>query len=88
MAAQRAPDERSSGPRHAPAIAAGVSFLFPGLGHFLIGAWMRGAIWALGLFVVSASGGGIFVLVLMAIAAVDAYVLARDARPPEPEGKP
>ena len=88
MPAHPAPDERPSVRRHAPALAAGVSFLFPGFGHFLIGAWARGVIWALGLVVVSAAGGGIFVLVLMAVTAADAYVFAREASPPDPGAKP
>ena len=74
--------------RHAPALAAGVSFLFPGFGHFLIGAWARGVIWALGLVVVSASGGGVFVLILMAVTAIDAYLFARDAMPAPSQEKP
>ena len=89
MAAQPAPDRRSSWPRNAPAFVAGVSFLFPGLGHFLIGAWARGVIWTIGVIVISASGGGIFVLILMVVAAIDGYVFARDAMPPPlDEAKP
>lgn len=88
MAAHPTPEQRSSWPRHTPVIVAGVSFLFPGFGHILIGEWARGLTWAVGVVVLSASGGGVFVLVLMAITAVDGYVFARDAMPPPNEEKP
>jgi len=84
MAAHPAPDRQSTSPRNTPAIVAGISFLFPGLGHLLIGAWTRGAIWVIGLIVISAAGGGIFVLALMVIAAADAYVFARQMTTPPP----
>ena len=61
------------------------SFIIPGFGQFLIRAWARGAIWLVGWLLVSASAGGghsPVVLVLMAVAAVDAYILARSQ--PEP----
>lgn len=82
MAAQPVPDRPSTGPRHAATIAAGISFLFPGFGHFLIGEWARGVTWATGLLVVTLAGGVIPMLVLMLITAVDAYVFVRRAVPP------
>ena len=67
---------------HKTAIVAGfVSFLFPGLGHLLIGARLRGAIWLLGWLIVSAAGGGVAVLALMMISGLDGYAYASMATP-------
>ncbi|MEO8092412.1 MAG: hypothetical protein ABI726_06865 [bacterium] len=67
--------------------AALLSFVVPGFGQFLIRAWVRGAIWLAGWFVVSAYAGAPHspvVVALMLVAAVDAYILARSQ--PEPSG--
>lgn len=67
--------------------AALLSFVVPGFGQFLIRAWGRGAIWLVGWLLVSASAGAPqspVVVVLMLIAAIDAYVLARSG--PEHSG--
>jgi hypothetical protein len=64
---------------HAPLVAAALSFLAPGLGHFLIRSWVRGAIWLTGWLIVGAASGvqhGPAVLLLMLVAAIDAYALA------------
>ncbi len=82
MAARPVPERPPADPRQVAMLAAGISFLFPGLGHFLVRAWARGAIWALGWLVVTIAGGGVAVLLLMAISAVDAYVFARALAPP------
>ena len=79
-------------PRLAPARiafpAALLSFVVPGFGQFLIRAWGRGAIWLAGWLLVSASAGAPHspvVLVLMVVAAVDAYLMARSQpAPPSP----
>lgn len=74
--------------------AALLSVMAPGFGHFLIRAWGRGALWLAGWLVLSATSGAAHspvVLVLMAVAAVDVYVMAR-ALPESPSsqlgGKP
>ena len=74
--------------------AALISFVAPGFGHFLIRAWLRGAIWLAGwLFLGALTGTGHspVVVVLMLVAAIDAYLLARSGPAPEgsaPEGAP
>ena len=76
-----------NGPRHERSasqelvgLAAIFSFLMPGLGHVLIGAWLRGAIWWAGWLVVPPAGGGgvhPLVVVLMFIAGLDVLLYAR-----------
>lgn len=71
--------------------AAALSAIVPGFGHFLIRAWARGAIWLGGWLVLSAitgGGHGPALVVLMAVAAVDAYVMAPKAPKSAPEGSP
>jgi hypothetical protein len=61
-------------------LAAIFSFLVPGLGHLLMGAWLRGAVWLAGWLVVSAAGGGGVhpgVMALMLVAGLDALVYGR-----------
>ena len=94
----RAGQARRGGPGiRSPLIAAALSLLLPGFGHFLIRSWLRGAIWLAGWFVVGAAGGvphGPAVVLLMLTAAVDAYVLAwarlaeRADDPGRPDGGP
>ena len=76
-----------NGPRHERSAAqeliglgAIFSFLMPGLGHVLIGAWQRGALWWAGWLVVPAAGGGgvhPLVVVLMFIAGLDVLFYGR-----------
>ena len=83
MKAARAPTARLAFP------AALLSFVVPGFGQFLVRAWARGAIWFAGWLLLSASAGaahGPLVLALMAIAAVDAYFIARSQ--PDTSGPP
>jgi hypothetical protein len=64
-------------------LAAVLSFLVPGLGHILIAAWLRGAVWLAGWLVVSAAGGGGVhpaTVALMFIAGIDALLYGRSAR--------
>lgn len=73
MKTARAPAARVAFP------AALLSFVVPGLGHFLIRAWGRGAIWFAGWLLVSALAGAPHspvVIALTLIVAVDAYLLA------------
>jgi hypothetical protein len=61
-------------------LAAIFSFLVPGLGHLLIGVWLRGAAWLAGWLLVSAAGGGGVhpgVMALMLIAGLDALLYGR-----------
>jgi hypothetical protein len=61
-------------------LAAIFSFLMPGLGHLLIGAWLRGAVWWAGWLVVPPAGGGgvhPLVVALMFIAGLDALLYGR-----------
>lgn len=61
-------------------LAAALSLIVPGAGHLLIRRWGRAAIWFAGwILVVGASGSShnAAVIVLMAVAAVDAFVFAR-----------
>ena len=61
-------------------MAAALSLVVPGAGHLIIGRWSRAAIWFAGwVLVVGASGSGhnAAVIVLMAVAAADAFVFAR-----------
>jgi hypothetical protein len=61
-------------------LAAIFSFLVPGLGHLLIGAWLRAAVWWAGWIVVPAAGGGGVhpaVVALMLIAGLDALLYGR-----------
>ena len=88
MSAKPVPGRPATDPRHAAAIVAGISFLFPGSGHLLIGEWARGLTWAAGLLIVTLAGGGLPVLVLMVIAAVDACAFARRPAPPPEEEEP
>ena len=70
---------------HHPLVAAALSFVAPGFGHFLIRSWLRGAIWLAGWLIVGAASGvqhGPAVLLLMLVAAMDAYVLASSGRRP------
>lgn len=76
--------------RHTPAqlapLAAGLSFLVPGAGHFLIRAPLRGLIWLVGWVVVGALSGAShspIVFVLMFAAAVDAFLAGRWSSPPD-----
>ena len=80
----RTGDGRPQRSRPTPAqlalLAAALSFLVPGLGHFLIRAWSRGLIWLGGLIligVLSAGAQSPIVLVLSFVAAIDAYLTAR-----------
>ena len=66
-------------------IAAALSFLVPGLGHFLVHSWTRGLIWLAGFVVIgilSRSSHTIIPLILEITAAVDAYLTARWTTPP------
>ena len=85
MPAEPVPRRPSPVPREIALFAAAISFLLPGVGHLLVRAWARGLLWSLGSLVVALAGGGVALLLLMAIAAIDAYVFARDAtqRPKE-----
>ena len=80
-----APEQsRTSGrATHPPLVAAALSFLAPGFGHFLIRSWLRGAIWLAGWLIVGAASGvqhGPAVVIVMVVAAIDAYVLASSRR--------
>ena len=76
-----------NGPRHERSasqelvgLGAIFSFLMPGLGHVLIGAWQRGALWWAGWLVVPPAGGGgvhPLVVVLMFIAGLDVLLYGR-----------
>lgn len=74
---ERAQAARSAAP---PALlVAALSFVAPGVGHFFIRSWLRGAIWLAGWLIVGAASGiahGPAVLILMLVAGIDAYVLA------------
>ena len=65
-----------------PSLPALFSLIAPGAGHILIGMWTRGAVWLLGSYVLAATApmSVLPLLALMAIAAADAYVCARDTR--------
>jgi hypothetical protein len=70
---------------HDPVVGlAGIfSFLVPGLGHLLMGAWLRGTIWMAGWIVVSQAGGGgvhPIVVALMFISGLDALLYGRSVR--------
>ena len=55
-------------PHELVGLAAIFSFLVPGLGHLLIGAWPRGAIWLAGWLVVPSAGGeGVHPVVVLAV---------------------
>ena len=57
-----------------------LSAIVPGFGQFLVGAWVRGAIWFTGWLVLAVVAGGAHnaaVMALMVIASIDAYVIAR-----------
>jgi hypothetical protein len=61
-------------------LAAIFSFLVPGLGHVMIGAWLRGAVWWAGWLVVPPAGGGgvhLLVVALMFIGGLDVLLYAR-----------
>ena len=61
-------------------LAAIVSFLMPGPGHVMIGAWLRGAVWWGGLAGRTPGGGGgghPVVVALMFIAGLDLLLYAR-----------
>ena len=63
-----------------------LSALLPGAGHALLRDWARAGIWVLGWILVGSAGGGhsIALMALMVIAAIDAYVRARQLlAPPE-----
>jgi hypothetical protein len=64
-----------SGRQQLAGLAAILSFLVPGLGHLLIGAWLRGAIWLAG-----------WLVALTFIASLDALLYARTrlTRPSSP----
>ena len=75
---------RQPSPAWLAPLAAGISFLAPGLGQFLIGARLRGLIWFvgwIGIAELSRAQHTPIVLVLMVVAAVDAYLIARSTRP-------
>ena len=79
-AAPQATAHKAPAPVHLALLAAGLSLLLPGVGHFLIRAPLRGLIWLVGWIVVGALSGpshSPFVLILMLAAAVDAYLVAR-----------
>ena len=79
-AAPQVTARRSPAPAHLALLAAGLSLLLPGVGHFLIRAPLRGLIWLVGWIIVGALSGpshSPFVLILMLAAAVDAYLVAR-----------
>lgn len=73
-AARPAPD-----PVRIGLMAAMLSALLPGAGHALLRDWARAGIWAVGWILVGSAGGGhtVALMALMAIAAIDAYVRAR-----------
>ena len=85
MPAEPVPRPPTADPRQIALTAAAISFLFPGLGHLLVRARSRGLLWAVGWLVVAVAGGGVALLLLMVISAIDAYVFARVAtqRPEE-----
>ena len=61
-------------------IATLLSAIVPGFGQFLVGAWLRGAIWFTGWLVLAVIAGGAHnaaAMALMVIASIDAYVIAR-----------
>jgi hypothetical protein len=74
-------------------LAAGLSFLVPGMGHVVVlGELVRGLIWTAGWFMLVALGAIHLVpgIALMALSAFDAWWISRapaanrDARPPRP----
>ncbi len=71
-------------------LAALVSFLAPGLGHFLIGARLRGALFLAGWVVLAVASGALHspvALVWMIVAGIDAYWFARSHKDPtDPTG--
>jgi hypothetical protein len=72
--------DSESGRHELVPVAAIFSFVIPGLGHLMIGAWLRGTIWWVGWLVVSAAGGGrvnAIVVALMFIAGLDALLYGR-----------
>lgn len=83
------PQADGSAPRPAFLVAA-LSFVAPGVGHFLIRSWLRGAIWLAGWLIVASASGiphGPAVLILMSVAALDAYALARSAQTGRDRGR-
>ena len=74
-------EPRDGWPQVPPGLAGILSFVAPGLGHLALRLWSRGATWLVGWVVIGAMSQGshsIPMLVLMAIAGVDAYLCARD----------
>ena len=83
-AREEKPQRRPPSPAQMAVPAALTSFIAPGIGHFIIRAWWRGLLWLAGwIFLTAASGvaGSPIVLILMLIAGVDAYVIARNQTP-------
>lgn len=81
----------SPAPSPRPGLAAALSLLVPGLGHLLIGERGRGAIWLAGWLVLALLSGAAHspaVVILMVVAAVDAYALARRPTGAEEHGPP
>ena len=73
---ERVREQPTPDPQKTALFAGMISFLFPGLGHLLIGARLRGAIWLFGWVLLSARGGGLVVLLLMVIAGIDGFAYA------------
>lgn len=84
------PDSQARPRAQTPLLAALLSFLAPGLGHFLIGARLRGAIFLAGWILLAAVSGALHspvALVWMIVAGIDAYLFARSGKDPtEPTG--
>ena len=81
-AAQRGPGDAAAGVPDPALIAAGISFLVPGLGQLVLRAWLPGALWLAGWLVLAAATGalhGTGAFVLMVAAAFDAYARGRRA---------
>ncbi len=74
------PTARKHDPRRLALPAATLSLLVPGVGHFLLGLRLRGAIWLGGFFLLvstASAAGAHYTLLLGLIVAADAYLMAR-----------
>ena len=68
-------------PEIPPGLAGILSFVAPGLGHFALRMWSRGAIWLTGWLVIGAASQASHsapMLALMLIAGLDGYLSGRD----------
>ena len=83
-AREEKPQRRQPSPVQMAVPAALTSFVAPGIGHFIVRAWWRGLLWLAGWIFLSMLSGvaeSPIVLILMLIAGVDAYVVARNQTP-------